>query len=420
MSKEKKLVPELRFPEFVGEWEEKKLDDLTTKISDGIHTTPRYDDCGEYYFINGNNLVDGKIWIDDKTKRVSKEEYNRHKRDLTQSTMLLSINGTIGNLAVYNNEKVILGKSACYLNVDENKINKTYLIYFIQSDIVKSYFESELTGSTIKNLSLQSIKETIVKVPTKHKEQQEIASCLYSLDKLIIAHRNKLETLKDHKKGLMQNLFPQEGRTLPNYRFPEFEDDNEWTEKELGSCLSKNPEYGVNEPAVPYSSNLPTYLRITDISELGNFLANEKVSVDREVSENNYLSEGDIVLARTGASVGKSYKYREKDGKLVFAGFLIRINPDKKKLDSELLFQYLSSPKFWKWVSFTSVRSGQPGINATEYSSMPIYLPPTLNEQKKIASCLSSLDELIAAQMDKIEQLQLHKKGLMQRLFPKN
>src|SRR5690606_30664290 len=98
-------------------------------------------------------------------------------------------------------------------------------------------------------------------------------------------------------------------------------------------------------------------------------------SVDRDTSDNDYLSEGDIVLARTGASVGKSYKYRKKDGALVFAGFLIRVKPNPKKLDSELLFQIFTTPKYWDWVRAVSVRSGQPGINGTQYANMPIYLP---------------------------------------------
>src|SRR5699024_7761888 len=155
---------------------------------------------------------------------------------------------------------------------------------------------------------------------------------------------------------------------VPEYRFPEFENDREWEEKKLGDYLLRKPEYGLNAPAVPFSDKLPKYLRITDISEEGNFLSNGKVSVDREVTANDYLSGGDIVLARTGASVGKSYKYRKKDGELVFAGFLIRVKPDPKKLDSELLFQILSTSSYWKWVSAVSVRSGQPGINATQYS----------------------------------------------------
>lgn len=206
-------------------------------------------------------------------------------------------------------------------------------------------------------------------------------------------------------------------KLIPELRFPEFENEGEWDEKQLGDALIQNPEYGINAPAVPFSNKLPTYLRITDISEDGRFLSDEKVSVDREVAENNYLSDGDIVLARTGASVGKSYKYRNEDGRLVFAGFLIRLKPDSKKLNSDFLFQFLATNQYWKWVSFISARSGQPGINATEYSSLPVYLPKPA-EQQKIATCLSSLDEIIAAHSQKLELLTDHKKGLMQNLFP--
>lgn len=204
-------VPKLRFKEFEkdGEWNEKSLDNLTTKISDGIHSTPNYTDPEDYYFINGNNLINGNIWIDEKTKKVSKEEYIKHKRDLNDSTILLSINGTIGNIAEYNNEKVILGKSACYINVHKTKADKTFIIYFIQTDLIKKYFELELTGSTIKNLSLKTIKEAIIKIPYNPKEQQKIANTLSSLDNLIKEQSNKIEQLKSHKKGLMQGLFPK-------------------------------------------------------------------------------------------------------------------------------------------------------------------------------------------------------------------
>ena len=138
----------------------------------------------------------------------------------------------------------------------------------------------------------------------------------------------------------------------------------------------------------------------------------------KEVTEDNYLTEGDIALARTGASVGKSYKYRVEDGELVFAGFLIRVKPNETKLNSEFLSQFLSTEQYWKWVIFSSARSGQPGINGKEYASMPLPLPPSLEEQQKIADCLTSLDNRISAQTQKIEALKLHKKGLMQGLFP--
>lgn len=206
---EGETVPKLRFPAFreAEEWEEKTLESLSLKISDGIHTTPRYDEAGEYYFINGNNLVDGIIYVDEKTKRVSEEEFNKYKKDLNENTVFISINGTIGNVSIYNNEKVVLGKSACYINTDPAKLNKEYLTNLLKTERTYSYFKSEVTGSTIMNLSLKTIKNMIVNLPSKA-EQQKIADCLSSLDNRINAQSQKIEALKLHKKGLMQGLFP--------------------------------------------------------------------------------------------------------------------------------------------------------------------------------------------------------------------
>jgi len=206
---------------------------------------------------------------------------------------------------------------------------------------------------------------------------------------------------------------------VPKLRFPEFRGGEGWEDSPLGKLLMKSPDYGVNAAAVPFAERLPQYLRITDISEDGTYLSAKKVSVDLEPTEGIYLDEGDIVLARTGASVGKSYRYRKEDGRLVFAGFLIRVKPNPKRLVSTYLANFLTTEQYWKWVAATSARSGQPGINSVEYSSLPIPLPADFPEQQKIAECLSSVDELIAAQARKVDALKTHKKGLMQQLFPR-
>ena len=137
-------------------WNLKRLKELTSKIGDGIHATPTYIKESEYYFINGNNLVNGKIVIHKGTKCVSINEYHKFSKELTNKTILISINGTIGNIALYNDERVILGKSAAYINCNTN-IYKLYLYYLLQTNRINRYFEIELTGSTIRNLSLASI-----------------------------------------------------------------------------------------------------------------------------------------------------------------------------------------------------------------------------------------------------------------------
>jgi type I restriction enzyme, S subunit len=150
----------------------------------------------------------------------------------------------------------------------------------------------------------------------------------------------------------------------------------DWEVKKLGDCLIRNPEYGINAASSDYSDTLPTYLRITDISISGHFIPVNKVSVNHPNSSNYYLEKGDLVFARTGASVGKTYLYNESDGALVFAGFLIRVKPNQDKLNSNLL-KYLTDTKFyWDWVKLMSMRSGQPGINGNEYRQYKIPLSP--------------------------------------------
>lgn len=206
-------------------------------------------------------------------------------------------------------------------------------------------------------------------------------------------------------------------KILPKLRFPEFTNDGEWKMQALGNCLLQAPDYGLNAPAVPYSPSFPTYLRITDIDDDGQFITDKKMSVDAEITDKNSLKAGDIVFARTGASVGKVYKYRVEDGSLIFAGFLIRARPDNSKYCSDYIFQYLFTEAYKRWINITSSRSGQPGINSNEYASLPIPFP-TLPEQQKIASLLTSLDEQISAHKKKLEALKAHKKSLMQQLFP--
>ncbi len=168
-----------------------------------------------------------------------------------------------------------------------------------------------------------------------------------------------------------------------------------WDVTFLGDLLSEKPSYGINAPAVAFDSRFPTYLRITDISEQGRFIHEAKASVNHPASTNYGLNAGDLVFARTGASVGKSYHYRSEDGELVFAGFLIRFSPDNQKLISEYLKFYAQSGFYWNWVRVNSMRSGQPGINSQEYASLPVALPPTTLEQQLIAEALSDADALI-------------------------
>lgn len=191
----------------------------------------------------------------------------------------------------------------------------------------------------------------------------------------------------------------------------------DWEVVRLGHYLSGTPTYGINAPAMLFDSRFPTYLRITDITEDGRFDETNKTSVNHPAAMSYVLEIGDLVFARTGASVGKSYLYDPKDGQLVFAGFLIRFHPDVQRLVPAYLRFFVQTHSYWNWVKTNSMRSGQPGINSQEFASLLIPLPPTLAEQEAIAAALSDADALIEALEQLIAKKRQVKQGAMQELL---
>ena len=164
-------------------WEWSRLSSIVSLLGDGIHGTPEYSEDGSVYFINGNNLSDGQILIKTDTKRVSKEEAIKHSRLLNESTVLVSINGTIGNIAFYSGESVILGKSACYFNL-LNGIEKEYIKVILLTDYFLEYAKRVATGSTIKNVPLSGMRNLLVPIPA-NKEQKLIIDKLSSFKPLL-------------------------------------------------------------------------------------------------------------------------------------------------------------------------------------------------------------------------------------------
>jgi len=193
-------------------WVEKSIKEITTHLGDGLHGTPQYTDDGEYYFVNGNNLDDGKIVFKENTKRVSVTEYEKYRKRLTERTVLVSINGTLGNVAFYNNEKIILGKSACYFNLVDG-VDKRFIKYIISSPYFLDYAHQEATGATIKNVSLKSMRDFKVLLPSLV-EQNAIVRKLDNLSsetqRLESIYQQKLAALDELKKSLLDQAFTGE------------------------------------------------------------------------------------------------------------------------------------------------------------------------------------------------------------------
>ncbi len=207
-------------------WEWVRLRSITSILGDGIHGTPEYDERGEYYFINGNNLKDKAIIIKPDTKKVNEKEYQKYKKDLGENTILVSINGTLGNVAYYNNEPVMLGKSACYFNLMSNDL-KDYIYIVLNSPFFLEYALSAATGTTIKNVSLQAMNNLLVPFPSLP-EQNRILNKIellkvsldryYKQEKQLSKLNNSIrQTLKKSvlQEAIQGKLVPQDASEEP-------------------------------------------------------------------------------------------------------------------------------------------------------------------------------------------------------------
>lgn len=394
-------TPELRFPEFKKEWQCNTLDNCCYKISDGIHSTPIYSKSGDFSFINGNNLINGKIHFEN-AKLVDSKEALKHKRNLTYNeTILLSINGTIGNIALYRGEKIILGKSAAYINIKANFLNPLFLYYFLETNSLQRYFRSELTGTTIKNLSIKSIKKTKLYIPNIT-EQRKIGDFFRKLDQQIELEEKKLELLEQQKRGYMQKLFSQELR---------FKDKNgnqypEWVTKKLGDIgkVAMNKRIYKNETTE--NGEIPFY-------KIGNFGKNADTFITREKFDEYkekypYPNVGDILISASG-SIGRTIEYTGEDAYYQDSN-IVWLNHNDEVINKYLKYFY----KIVKWsgIEGTTIKR----LYNKNILNTKIELP-TVEEQYKMANFLSKLDKIIDIQIEKIELLKQRKQGLLQKMF---
>ncbi len=229
------------------------------------------------------------------------------------------------------------------------------------------------------------------------------------------AHSDKLEALQDHKKGLMQNLFPQEGKKVPKYRFPEFENDGEWVEKMLDNVATISKGKGISKADIVENGNLPC-IRYGELYTHYKETISEIKSSTNLDSDNLILSqENDVIIPASGETqIDIATAACVLKGGIALGGDL---NIIRAELNGVFLTYYLNNAKKR---DIAQMAQGVSVIHLypSQLKTLMIAIP-TPQEQEKIASCLSVLDELIAGQTEKIKQLQQHKKGLMQGLFPK-
>ena len=400
-------VPNLRFPSFEGEWEVKKLGEIAEKIGDGLHGTPSYTDESNYYFINGNNLINGKIEITENTKKIDAKTFLKNDKNLRKNTLLISINGTIGNIAKYNNENVMLGKSVGYFNFEENS---DFLYFVLQTSPVQEHFKSELTGSTIKNLSLKTLRETNLRLPSQD-EQQKVASFLSLIDERITTQSKILIHLKSLIESLNDSLSEQKIRINSNFE--------NWKKVRLGDLGYTFT--GLSGKTKEDFGNGKRYIQYKQIFDSSKIVIENCGYVNVSENENqNSVKYGDIfftISSETPDEIGMSSVLLE-DVKNVYLNsfcFGFRLNSFNEMIPEFARFLFRSKV-VRNEIKKLAQGSTRYNMSKTELLKLEILLP-SIKEQKEISALLSSLDQKIQTEKSILEQLEMQKKYLLQQMF---
>lgn len=402
-------IPKLRFPEFSGEWEVKKIRDYAECRAGATPDTKNnaYWDNGTISWMSSGEVNNKFIYFTEK--KITRLGYEKTSTQLLPiNTVVIALAGqgkTRGTVAITRTE-LCTNQSLCGI-LNSTELNSEYLFQFLSSQYKQLRASSTGGDESRGGLNLQIIGN--FRLPyTSLPEQQKIADFLSTVDSIIASETKILNALQKKKKALMQKLFSQQIR----FKADDGSEFPEWVEKKLGE-VCEPPKYGLNASGIDYDGE-HKYLRITDIDEITHTFTPEDLTSPSEYSDEYLLKENDIVFARTGASTGKTYLYDSKDGDLYYAGFLIKFHV--KGENAKFIFYQTCTHEYEKWVHVMSTRSGQPGINSEEYSSMKIKLP-CKEEQQKIADCLSSLDLLIQNQQKVVTNWQHRKKALLQQMF---
>ena len=414
MSKEKRRVPKLRFPGFTGDWEQRKLGDIATLSKGNGYSKSDLVPSGSPIILYGRLYTNYETTI----KNIDTFVELKDKSVISQGgEVIVPASGEtaedISRASVVENQGIVIGGDLNVIKVKE-LLNPTFLALTISNGEQQKELSKRAQGKSVVHLHNSDLQEVNLIFPLLN-EQKEISILFENLDNIITLHQRKLDNLKLRKKALLQKLFPKNGERYPELRFPGFTDA--WEQRKLGECMDSF-EYGLNAAAKEYDG-MHKYIRITDIDdETHNFIQSNLTSPDIDFNSDvsDYkLNINDIVFARTGASVGKTYLYNPNDGDLYYAGFLIR-GKVNEACDAGFIYQNTLTKDYDSFIRITSQRSGQPGVNSKEYATFRLNIP-CKDEQEKISNFLNSLDKLFTLHQRRLDHLQLQKKALLQQMF---
>lgn len=407
------------------EWKEVRLCDVCSELSDGLHKAPKFIEKGEYIFVNAKNLYNGYILDNDPTKKTSHEEYLKYKKPLGKHTILYSIDGTIGNIAKYRGEKCVLGKGACYLNCNPKIVVSSYLYYQLQSSHFKSYIHLMSTGSTIKHISLKTMREYVFELPSLT-DQRRIVSILSSLDRKIELNNKINADLEEMAQAIFKNWFVE---------FEPFK-DGKFVDSELGMIPEGWKVISLNEildnvSGYSYkgselqSSNI-AMATIKNFERKGGFKTEgyKEIVISKKIKETQFVNMFDVLVAHTDLTqnaeiVGNPAIVLSKGGyeKLIMSMDLTKVISKIDGVTNGLLYCILSTSRFKEhalgYVNGTTV------LHMSK-KAVPEYtcaFPKDINQIRDLCITLDSIYKRMAVTYDENSRLSLLRDTLLPRLM---
>ena len=381
---EQAKVPAIRFAGFTDPWEQRKASEVFQIVDDRGHPTLP---------VLSATQNQGMIYRDDSGRYIGHDESNEigYKRVLP-GDFVVHLRSFQGGFAHSQYEGITSPAYTVFRAKEPTSHSDRFWKHWFMSE----HFIAGLSTVTYgirdgRSISVDEFMNTFLAFPAVE-EQAAISRLFDYLDDLITLHQRKYDKLVILKKSMLEKMFPKDGESVPEIRFAGFTDP--WEQRKLGDVASSF-DYGLNAAATEYDGQ-NKYLRITDIDDETHEFSKSDLTTplaDLAMSADYLLKEGDLLFARTGASVGKTYLYRQFDGMVYFAGFLIRARIGEGA-DPEFAYQATLTDAYKKYVAITSQRSGQPGVNAQEYADYQLMLP-SKTEQQQIGMTLRSLDDLI-------------------------
>lgn len=402
--------PEIRFPEFTDEWEQRKLGD-ESDVRDGTHDSPKYYDKG-YPLVTSKNLKDFGLDLSN-VSFISDEDFEvinkRSKVDI--GDILFGMIGTIGNPVLVDRADFAIKNVA--LIKEQKKILNSFLIQILKSPVFDKYIKNENAGGTQKFLSLSKVRDFNFLCPNID-EQNCISAFFKKLDDTIALHQRKLDLLKETKKGFLQKMFPKNGAKVPEIRFPGFTED--WEERKLSEVANHRGGTAIEK----YFKEDGKY-KVISIGSYGldsKYVDQNIRAVSNEVTDSRVVRNGELTMVlndktANGTIIGRSLLI-EEDNKYVINQRNEIISP-KENFDSNFAYTILNGP-FRESVKRIVQGGTQIYVNYPAVSNLVLKLPD-VEEQKKIGLFFKQLDDTIALHQRKLDLLKETKKGFLQKMF---